>query len=64
MKLCNFYIIDTISTSVVISFAMECFENGLLTWKIRTVGSAFGNADAMLQMVKKLPAARTGRFAG
>jgi aldehyde:ferredoxin oxidoreductase len=54
-ELCNFYIIDTISTSVVISFAMECFENGLLTLEDTDgLDLRFGNADAMLQMVEKI----------
>ena len=30
-ELCQRYSIDTISTGVTISFAMECFENGILT---------------------------------
>ena len=30
-ELCQRYAIDTISTGVTISFAMECFEHGLLT---------------------------------
>ena len=54
-ELCNAYSIDTIGTGVTIAFAMECFENGLLT-RSDTDGLdlRFGNADAMLKMVQKI----------
>lgn len=59
-ELCNKYTLDTISTGSVISFAMECFENGILT-KSDTDGLelGFGNADAMVAMVEKI-ASREG----
>ncbi len=52
-ELCNAYALDTISTGSAISFAMECFENGLIT-KQDTDGIelTFGNTDAMLKMVE------------
>jgi aldehyde:ferredoxin oxidoreductase len=51
-QLCNAYSLDTISAGSVISFAMECYENGLLT-KEDTGGLdlKFGNADAMLKVL-------------
>lgn len=54
-ELCNKYGIDTISTGVSIAFAMECFENGLLT-KEDTGGLdlRFGNADAMLALIEQI----------
>ena len=54
-ELCNAYSLDTIGTGVTIAFAMECYENGLLT-KEDTDGIdlRFGNADAMLAMVDKI----------
>jgi aldehyde:ferredoxin oxidoreductase len=54
-ELCNAYGIDTISTGSSISFAMECFQEGLLT-KQDTDGLelTFGNAGAMLQMVEMI----------
>jgi len=54
-ELCQRYSIDTISTGVTISFAMECFENGLLT-KEDTDGIElrFGNAEAMLKMIEMI----------
>lgn len=52
-ELCNAYSLDTISMGVVIAFAMECFENGLLT--IKDTGGIelrFGNAEAMLKLIE------------
>ena len=52
-ELCQRYCIDTISTGVTISFAMECFEHGLLT-KADTGGIdlSFGNAESMVKLVE------------
>ncbi len=49
---CNSLGLDTIGTGTTIAFAMECFENGLLT-KEDTGGIdlRFGNAEAMMKMV-------------
>jgi len=54
-ELCGRYGIDTISTGVTISFAMECFEKGIIT-REETDGLElrFGNADAMLAIVKHI----------
>ncbi|HHY46188.1 MAG TPA: aldehyde ferredoxin oxidoreductase family protein [Firmicutes bacterium] len=51
-ELCNAHSLDTISTGVAVSFAMECYENGILT-KEDTGGLdlRFGNAEAMLALV-------------
>jgi aldehyde:ferredoxin oxidoreductase len=51
-QLCTSYGLDTISTGVTISFAMECFERGLISEK-ETGGIKlnWGNVDAMLQMI-------------
>ncbi|MBC7235828.1 MAG: aldehyde ferredoxin oxidoreductase family protein [Chloroflexi bacterium] len=53
--ICNAYSLDTIGTGVMIAFAMECYENGLLT-KEDTDGLdlRFGNADAMIAMCEKI----------
>ena len=52
-ELCQRYCIDTISTGVTISFAMECFENGLLTKKdTGNIDLNFGNASSMLKMIE------------
>ncbi len=52
-QLCNAYGMDTISTGGLISFAMECYEKGILT-KNETSGLElqFGNPEAMLRMVE------------
>jgi aldehyde:ferredoxin oxidoreductase len=52
---CNAYMLDTISTGATISFAMECFEHGLIT-KEDTGGIdlRFGNAEAMLAMIDQI----------
>ena len=54
-ELCNKYTLDTISTGSTIAFAMECFENGMLT-EADTDGLDlhFGNAGAMLDCVEKI----------
>ena len=51
-ELCNSYGLDTISTGSSIAFAIECYENGLLT-KTDTDGLElnWGNADAILQLI-------------
>ncbi len=52
-ELCGAYSLDTISTGVVISFAMECFENGLLTTKdTGGIELRFGSAEAMLKLIE------------
>jgi aldehyde:ferredoxin oxidoreductase len=54
-ELCNAYSLDTIGTGVTIAFAMECFENGLLTLEDTDgIDLRFGNGDAMIQMVDKI----------
>jgi len=52
-ELCQRYGLDTISVGGTIAFAMECFENGILTKK-DTGGMElkFGNADAMLKTIE------------
>ena len=51
----NRYVLDGISTGMSIAFAMECYENGILT-KEDTDGIelTFGNADAMIAMIHKI----------
>ncbi len=52
-ELCNAYSLDTISTGAVIAFAMECFENGLLSIKDTDgIELRFGNYEAMLKMIE------------
>jgi aldehyde:ferredoxin oxidoreductase len=53
--LCNRYGLDTISAGVTIAFAMECYEQGLLT-REDTGGLelTWGNAAAMLTLLEKM----------
>lgn len=54
-ELCNRYTLDSISTSSVVAFAMECFEHGLIGPKeTGGVDLRFGNAEAMLKMVEMI----------
>jgi len=54
-QLCNAYGLDTISTGCVIAFAMECYENEVLT-KDDTNGLElrFGNINAMVKLVEMI----------
>lgn len=54
-QLVNNYVLDGISTGVSIAFAMECYENGILT-KEETDGIelTWGSADAMLALIHKI----------
>ncbi len=54
-ELCNSYGLDTISTGMNISFAMECFENGVINEE-DTGGLQlnFGNAEAMLTLIEQI----------
>lgn len=49
-QVCNEYAVDTIAAGATIAFAMECFENGIITTE-QTGGLElkFGDADAMLK---------------
>jgi aldehyde:ferredoxin oxidoreductase len=54
-ELCGRYGIDTMSAGVSISFAMECFEKGIIT--LQDTGGihlTFGNAEAMVEMVEQI----------
>lgn len=53
--MCNRYGLDTISTGASIAFAMECFENGLIT-KSETDGLdlSWGNHKAIVELTDKI----------
>ncbi|MCL6432192.1 MAG: aldehyde ferredoxin oxidoreductase family protein [Anaerolineae bacterium] len=54
-ELCNAYGLDTISTGMMVSFAMECYEAGLLTLADTDgIDLRFGNAAAMVQMIERI----------
>ena len=53
--LCNKYGIDAISTGAVISFAIECFEKGLISKKdTEGIELTWGNHQSMIEMVRKI----------
>jgi len=54
-QLCNLLGMDVCSTGAIIAFAMECYENGILTKKDcdgQTLN--FGDAGAMLWLIEKI----------
>jgi len=54
-ELCNKYGLDTISTGGAIAFAMECYQNGIITKEdTQGVELRFGNAKAMVEMVERI----------
>jgi len=54
-ELCNVETIDTISAGATVAFAMECYENGIIT-KEDTGGLelTWGNSRAIIELVKKM----------
>jgi aldehyde:ferredoxin oxidoreductase len=53
-QLCNQYGVDTISCGATISWAMDCFENGVLSLaETDGIELRFGNAAAMVAMLEK-----------
>ncbi|MEM0096755.1 MAG: aldehyde ferredoxin oxidoreductase family protein [Candidatus Bathyarchaeia archaeon] len=54
-ELCNYYGIDSISAGVIVGFAMDCFENGILTVKdLDGIEARFGNHEAMVKLIEKI----------
>lgn len=52
-QICNQYGMDTISCGATIAFAMECFENGLITLEdTGGIDLHFGNAESMVKLVE------------
>jgi len=55
IELCDVYGVDAIGTGIVIGFAMECFERGLIREKdTGGLDLSFGNHESMVEMVKKI----------
>ena len=54
-ELCNRHGIDSITAGGVLSFAMECFEEGIITEQDTDgIKLTFGNGDAMLTILEKI----------
>lgn len=55
MELCNYYAMDAIGTGVIISFAMDCYEHGILSEKdVNGLDLRFGNYETLVEMVKRI----------
>jgi aldehyde:ferredoxin oxidoreductase len=55
MDLCNYYGIDSISAGVIVGFAMDCYESGILTREdFGGIDARFGNAEAMVQLIEQI----------
>jgi aldehyde:ferredoxin oxidoreductase len=55
--MCNRSGLDTISTGTTLAFAMECFENGVITESdMDDISLTWGNSEAMVEMVAKMVA--------
>lgn len=53
--LCNIYGLDTISAGSVIAFAIECFENGIITQEdTGGIELTWGNHQAIIQILEKI----------
>ena len=58
-ELCNRYGLDTIAAGAVIAFGMEAYDRGLITNSDTDgIELTWGNADAMLEMLKAIGEAR------
>jgi aldehyde:ferredoxin oxidoreductase len=55
IELCNKYGMDTMSTGVIIAFAMECYEKGLITKKDTDgLDLTWGNHEAIVKLVEQM----------
>jgi aldehyde:ferredoxin oxidoreductase len=54
-QLCNMYGMDTIACGATIAWAMDCFEQGLLTLEDTDgIELRFGDAEALVEMVERI----------
>jgi len=53
-QLCNAYGLDTIGTGATVAWAMECYENGLLSEAEIGFPAPFGSAEAMVRLVEMI----------
>lgn len=53
-QLCNANGLDTIGTGATIAWAMECFENGLLSEDDIGFAAPFGSAEAMVRLIEMI----------
>ena len=54
-EICNDYGLDTISVGATVGYALECYENGLLTKEqLDGIDLTWGNAEAIVEMTQKI----------
>jgi aldehyde:ferredoxin oxidoreductase len=54
-EICNDYGLDTISVGSTVGYALECYENGLLTKEqLDGIDLTWGNAEAIVEMTEKI----------
>lgn len=54
-EICNLCGLDTMAVGTVIAFAIECYENGLISNKDTDgIELAWGNAEAMIALIEKM----------
>jgi aldehyde:ferredoxin oxidoreductase len=52
MELANYYGMDAISAGVIVGFAMDCYEHGILTQKdLGGIEANFGSSEALIQLL-------------
>jgi len=55
IRLCNYYGIDGISAGVIVAFAMDLYENGIITKKDTDgMDLSFGNHEALVETIKRM----------
>ena len=54
VSLCNQYGMDAISAGVIVAFAMDCHEQGILSHEELGVDAHFGSVDALLTLLEKM----------
>jgi aldehyde:ferredoxin oxidoreductase len=55
MELCNYYGMDAISAGVIVGFAMDCYERGILSQAdLDGIDAHFGNSEALIQLLEKM----------
>ncbi|MBX5329015.1 MAG: aldehyde ferredoxin oxidoreductase family protein [Candidatus Bathyarchaeota archaeon] len=55
MDLCNYFGMDSISAGVIVGFAMDCYEKGILTEKDTDgIDAKFGNHEALVKLLEKM----------
>jgi aldehyde:ferredoxin oxidoreductase len=55
MELANYYGIDAIGAGVIVGFAMDCYERGILSQAdLGGIEANFGNSEALIQLLEKI----------